>query len=142
MSKGKLVSLLYEIIRFGIVGFISFLFDWGTMMLALRVFLNSQPTASSIAISTTAGFVIGVMVNYLLSVKFVFKASAEKGYGKDYKSKAVFLIIAVIGLILTQVIMNVGVVQLLYNETVVKVGATFIVMIWNYISRKVFIFKD
>ncbi|MDR1689916.1 MAG: GtrA family protein [Clostridiales bacterium] len=142
MDNAKLKSLFFEIIRFGIVGFVSFLFDWAVLMLVLHVFLRSQLTEINIAISTAAGFIIGVTVNYLLSVWFVFKASAQKGHGKSSKARVIFLVSAVIGLLLTQLIMNFGVIKLGFNETLVKIAATCIVMVWNYLSRKLLIFKN
>jgi putative flippase GtrA len=133
--------LFFEILRFGIVGGVSFLVDWSVLMLVLKLIFGGAESVTSITVSTAAGFVVGVTVNYILSIAFVFR-NAKEGAGRDAKSAILFLVIAVIGLVLTQLIMNFGVLALGYNETLVKIAATLIVMVWNYISRKTLIFKS
>ncbi len=137
----KYKGLFFELMRFGIVGGVSFVFDWGTLMLVLHLVLGGEKTSGTIAIATAAGFIVGVTVNYILSVLFVFK-NAREGAGKGVRAMTVFLAGAVVGLLLTQAIMNFGTIQLGYNETLVKIGATLIVMVWNYVSRKLLIFRS
>lgn len=137
----KYKPILLEMMRFGLVGFISFLFDWGVLELVLAFVFQGEKTNFSITVATAAGFVVGVSVNYFLSVVFVFKA-AKSGAGKNARAAVIFLIGAAIGLLLTQIIMNLGTIRLGFNQTPVKVIATGIVMIWNYLFRKIFIFNE
>lgn len=142
MSKliEKYKPLFFELVRFGIVGVISFVFDWGFLRLTLFLGFDNVKTTASIMVSTAVGFTVGVTVNYLLSVLFVFKA-AKNGAGKDVKSAVIFLIASAIGGVITELIMHFGTITLGYNEDATKVVATLIVMMWNYISRKLLIFK-
>ena len=132
---GKYRALFWELLRFGLVGAISFLFDYGTLMLVRFLGFN-------LVIATAAGFMVGVTVNYILSVIFVFRAA--KGKGRDTKAVILFLMIAMVGLFLTEVLMHLG--EVVFGDgdwavTATKIAATLIVMFWNYISRKLLIFK-
>jgi len=138
IQKNK--PLIFEVLRFCVVGGISFLFDLAVLNLIVELAFRGADTTVSIAVSNTAGFLVGVTVNYLLSVLFVFK-SAKEGAGKDKKSALIFLVCAAIGLLLNWAIMELGVIRLGINRSVMKVAATMIVMVWNYLSRKVLIFK-
>ena len=147
----KYRELFWEIFRFGLVGGVSFIFDGGTLML-IRGFvfggrehiinlLGSAPDVN-LLIATVLGFAVGVTVNYVLSVLFVFNAA--KGKAKSKRAMIVFLLGAIIGLVLTAVIVQLGAAIFGGSDLaviLVKVFATFIVMFWNYISRKIFIFK-
>ncbi|MDR3092197.1 MAG: GtrA family protein [Clostridiales bacterium] len=132
-------ALFGEFFRFGVVGFVSFLADYAALMATLRIWLSGAATEKNLAIATFVGFIFGVSINYLLSVVFVFKDAQG---GNSAKDKALFVVLAAGGLALTQLIMNVGVIRLGFGETVTKIAATCIVMVYNYVSRKIFIFRS
>jgi len=143
-------GLFWEMLRFAIVGVISFILDTAVLVLVLRVVFNGPENPvmlagftfdSHLAIATAAGFALGVTVNYILSVLFVFQ-TAKEGKGRGLKAMILFLIIAVIGLILTEWIMHIGMSGMGFLELPVKIAATVIVTGWNYISRKLLIFKS
>jgi Predicted membrane protein len=137
-------SLILEFLRFGIVGVISFIADAGVLYLFLRVVFKQpeiQPDVNLLFISTTLGFIVGVIVNYILSVIFVFTSAKQSGKGKSTKSFIIFVIISVIGLLMTNGLMYLFVDKFKIYDMIAKVIATTIVMVWNYIGRKVFIFK-
>lgn len=136
----KYKPLFFELMRFGIVGVISFLFDAGTLKLTLQLAFHNIETPGSIFVSTAVGFIVGVTVNYILSIFFVFRA-AKKGAGRDKKSALIFLVASAIGLIITELIMHYGTLRLQVDVLLIKVVATLITMIWNYLSRKLLIFR-
>ncbi|MDR1892615.1 MAG: GtrA family protein [Oscillospiraceae bacterium] len=148
----KYRELFWELFRFGLVGGISFLFDYGTLMLFLQVFFSGGDRDIQLLgftfdlflfIATAVGFIVGVTVNYILSILFVFKA-AKDGKGRSKKAMLVFLIGAVIGFFLTVALVQVGAAFFgngAMAVTCVKVAATIVVMFWNYITRKIFIFR-
>lgn len=136
-------NLLNQILKFGIVGLFCFFIDFGiTTGLANLLGVHYL-------ISKFLGFVISAVVNYLLSIKFVFTQKKEMDKKKEF---TVFLILSAIGLVINEIVMyvcidgiyaNSAALQgLLTRETVVSLSAiiaTGVVMVYNFISRKLFL---
>lgn len=140
MDKEKYIKLFKEFIRYVIVGGISFLADTGTLTL-FEEFIFTQKEGAGLFISTAAGFIVGLIVNYILSLIFVFKSSENERSGKDVKSFIVFTIVGIIGLGLTEIGMYVGVTLLSLHYIFTKIIVAAIVLVWNYAGRKILIFK-
>ena len=96
------------------------------------------------------GFTISVIINYILSMKFVFERKEDLSRRKEF---VIFLILSLIGLGLNEVILlacravyEASVVLMnIFGDTywfaVSKIVATAIVMVYNFISRKIFLEK-
>ena len=89
-------NLLNQIIKFGIVGLFCFLIDFGittgfTNLLGIHYL-----------ISKFLGFVVSAVVNYLLSIKFVFTQKKEMDKKKEF---TVFLILSAFGLLINEIVM-------------------------------------
>lgn len=142
----KYHSLLWEIFRFCVVGFIATAVDYALFILFNKVILPKEMFLGkwdlNIGLATTVGFIGGVIVNYLLSVYYVFKNVKNKEEAKSTKNKIVFVVLGTIGLFIGLGIMQFGVVDLEWNESIVFVLKTGIVLVFNYITRKIFIFKS
>ena len=109
----------------------------------------------SLILSTAFGFCAGLTVNWLLSITFVFKQVSDEKQSRSKKSFAIFTIIGVIGLGITQLGMFLGVNFLpeitLFSSTtflgeswtwwISKVIMTCLVLVWNYVGRKLLVFK-
>ena len=115
-----------------IVGGLSFIADAGLLWLI-------SLTGLHYLVCAIFGFLLGVYVNYILSVMFVFKQKAVVGKLGEI---VIYLIIGTIGLAMTAGIMWLftEIVGLFYMVS--KVIATLIVFIWNFVSRKVFLYKE
>ena len=124
-------KLIKQLLKFGVVGIIAFFIDYGAMMLFTEV-LGINYLKSS-----TLSFIITVIFNYIASIKFVF----EVGLKQTLKDAAVFIGLSIIGLIINEIIMYIGVDRLLIDYKITKIGATALVMIFNFITRKIFIEK-
>ncbi len=90
-------------------------------------------------ISATAGFTVGLIVNYSLATKFVFKES------KLSSKKAEFIIFSIIGI--GGLIFTIGLMWLLtdyfsVHYTMSKAVAVVTVFLWNFYARKVILFRD
>lgn len=125
-------SLLCQILRFGFVGGSAFVIDYGVMILLTEVF------GINYLISSTISFCVSVIYNYILSVKWVFNVTGERNQTQDL---SVFMILSVIGLGINQLIMWVTVDCFDIHYMISKIGATAVVMVYNFITRKIFLEK-
>lgn len=136
----KYQKLFWEFFRYAIVGGIAFLADGGTLFI-FKEFIFTEETKVSLFAATAAGFIAGLIVNYVLSIIFVFRKSENNSSGKGFKAFAVFAVIGVIGLGLTELGMYAGVYLIKWNYLIVKVIVAALVLIWNYCGRKIFVFN-
>lgn len=125
-------KLIEQMIKFGFVGFLCFFIDYGIM-----VFLT-EIVKINYLISSGCSFSVSVIVNYILSIKYVF--DADKNANK-FKEFFIFLILSIGGLIINQIVMWVAVDGIGIHYMVSKIGATAIVMVYNFVTRKKFIEK-
>ena len=130
-----------EFFRYVLVGGLAFLIDAGTLYL-MQTYLLYPWGTTGILISTAIGFIVGLVFNYILSNLYVFKKIDNKVKKQPVRSFIIFAIIGIIGLILTEIGMYAGVKLCGQNYYMfVKVVVATVVLLWNYIARKVFIFK-
>lgn len=122
-------KLVLQIIKFTIVGVIAFIIDYGTLIILKELF------KINLFISTELAFIFSVIINYYLSVKYVFNVNNKNN------NFIPFIILSFIGLILTELIMYVGVKKINKSYLIVKIIATIIVMIFNFITRKILLEK-
>jgi len=131
--------LILEFVRYAVVGGIAFLADFGALVACQE--LGLKEFQAGLYLSTALGFVVGLIVNYVLSLIFVFTQAKDKGKGRSVGAFLVFAIIGIIGLGLTEFGMWLGTAVLSWNYMIVKVLVTGAVLFWNYIGRKVTIFR-
>ena len=124
--------LFTQIFHFGIVGFLCFFIDYGLLLLFTEVF------GISYLISSALSFTVSVFINYLLSLTFVFDAKKDANKLNEF---IVFVVLSVIGLGINQLLMWFIVEKLHIMYQIAKIGVTAIVMIYNFISRKLFLEK-
>ena len=117
-------ELINQIGKFFVVGIIATVIDYVILIICKE--LIGLP----ILLSTSIAFVISLIFNYILSTKWVFKVSSSR------KKSILFILFSIIGLLLTEFIMWLLNIKLLINYLIVKVIATAIVMVFNFITRK------
>ena len=122
--------LVQQMVRFGIVGIVSFLLDF-ILMIVLK-----EGAHMNIFIATTLSYTISVIFNYKVSTIFVFIVDPSKGKNQIFIT---FLILSFIALILNEVLMMGFVGILLINYAIAKILATMNVTVFNFITRKLFI---
>lgn len=125
-------KLLLQIIKFGGVGALCFVIDYGIL------FVLTEFVGLYYLLSSAISFTISVIVNYILSILFVFDTNTENNGIRNF---VLFVIFSIIGLLLTTGIMKLGVDILSWNYMFVKIFATGIVMVYNFITRKLFLEK-
>ena len=129
INKLKSNKLFQQIFKFGIVGGIAFVIDYVIMVIAKELI------GLNVLISAALGFVVSVIFNYIASIKWVFDVNKEKDEKRNF---ILFIIFSIIGLILTEIIMWFGTDVVNISYLIVKIIATAIVMVFNFITRKIF----
>ena len=123
-------TLLAQLAKFGVVGVIATVIDFGVMNLL------HYGLPLDILIANTAGFIISLVFNYAASMKFVFEHRDGMSRTREF---TIFLILSVIGLLLNDgivLILNKGVAL---EANIAKIAATALVMIYNFVTRKIFL---
>lgn len=125
-------KLIDQIFKFGIIGALAFVIDYGIMILLTEVFNVNYLISSGIS------FMISVIFNYICSMKYVFVSRDDMSKQKEF---IIFVILSVIGLGINQIIMWLMVDKLGIFYAIVKLFATAVVMVWNFVTRKIFLEK-
>lgn len=117
----------FPIARYACVGGIAFVVDW-TMLCLLTEALELH-----YLVGATAGFVCGLVLNYIFCLSWVFAGHTVRSHAAEF---TVFAIIGAVGLLLNDLLMwlftEVG--HLIYFQS--KVAAAGLVFFWNYFARK------
>lgn len=130
MNDKKKKNLLQQILRFAVVGGGAFAIDYGVMILLTEAF------GINYLISSAISFTVSVIFNYVLSVHWVFNVTEDRSQTQDF---LVFIVLSVIGLGINQLIMWLCVDKLGIFYMISKIGATAVVMVYNFITRKIFL---
>ena len=125
-------KLLNQIFKFIIVGGIATVIDY------IIFFIMHDILHIGTLVSNIMSFSISVIYNYIASVKWVFDVDKDKDKKQQF---IIFIVLSVIGLGI-----NTGIVYLLIDvlkvySLISKVVATGIVMVFNFITRKIFLEK-
>ena len=124
-------KLFKQLFRFGVVGGLAFLIDAGLLYI-LTEFCHIYYLISSVI-----SFIVSLAFNYVLSIIWVFDVKKKQ----TYKEVLLFTILSVVGLGINQLVMFLGVDLLNIYYMLCKIISTIIVMIYNFITRKIFIEK-
>ena len=135
------MNLIKQIFKFGIVGVICFIFEY----IMYRLFKSFM----SLYIALVISFTLSTILNYLLSLKFVFDSKRTN----KKKEFIVFVILSIGGLLLNEICMYLGV-EIIYAYIANFISKSFaenysfkfittgIVMVYNFITRKLFLEKE
>ena len=140
-------KLIDQILKFGVVGIISFIVDF-VITMAVSTGLRQgagMGTSQAALIGAFFGFVVSVIVNYILSMKYVFERRDDLDRKKEF-------IIFVFGLGINELIIlfcidivyaNWAWLHALVGATLATAGAkivaTAVVMVYNFVTRKIFL---
>lgn len=122
-------NLIKQILKFGVVGGIAFVIDYGLFALLTQIGMHYL-------IAQVISFCVSLAFNYIASIKWVFNAKKQ-----TVKETIIFIVLSVIGLGINELLLYIGVDKMGYHELIVKLVATFIVMVYNFITRKLIIEK-
>lgn len=126
----KLKKIISQMFRFGIIGVISTAIDFALLYLFTNVFRIYY------LLSATLSFSLSLIFNYIFNMRFVFK---RKEHMKRQIECIVFVLLSLIGLGINAFLMWILVEYIHVFYMAAKVLATAVVMVWNFVSRKVFL---
>lgn len=123
---------IVQLFRYFFVGGAAFIVDFGSLYILTDIF------GIYYLISAAIAFILGLIVNYLLSISWVFNQRTMDNRLSEF---TVFTIIGVIGLGLNEVLIwfFTGYIGLFY--LVSKIIAAVIILFWNFFARKYALFK-
>jgi len=157
-------KLLKQIAKFGVVGGLAFLIDFAVYTIVCK----TVPGQYSYLFAGICGFTVSLIFNYIASMAFVFERKENANKKTEF---VIFLVLSLIGMGLNTILLWLyvdilaGKVQWIYNiheaiynwltsvnitffaevkefiEICAKIFATAIVMVYNFISRKIFLEK-
>ncbi|MBP3686541.1 MAG: GtrA family protein [Clostridia bacterium] len=123
----KLTDLFFQLLRFGAVGVICFLIDY------LLMLLLTEACGVAYLLSCGISFTVSAVVNYVLSMRFVFSRTVEMDRRVEF---LLFFLMSAVGLVLTELLMLLFVESFTVHYALAKIVVTAIVMAYNFISRK------
>ncbi len=123
----RIKALIGQMFRFGMTGGICFLIDYFLMVILTEFF------GLYYLISSIISFSISTIVNYLLSLHFVFDSNNTTRKWKEFTE---FALLSGIGLGFNTLLMWLFTSRAGWHYMISKIIVTAIVMIYNFISRK------
>ena len=133
LFKAPTESTFIQLFRYGFVGGLAFLVDYGTMVLL------TEFAGMHYLLAATISFILGLITNYLLSITWVFNQHKLNNRWVEF---LLFAFIGVVGLGLNDAIMFLCTERCGIHYTLSKIIATATVFFWNFLARKLILFKQ
>jgi putative flippase GtrA len=128
LLSNKTDNLFIQLFRYTFVGGFAFVVDFGLL------YLLTDYAGLHYQCSAALSFLAGLMVNYLLSIRWVFHATDEQR--NQLFDFGMFAAIGVVGLLLNALIIYVCTEWLGVYYLLSKIISTIIVFLWNFLGRK------
>ena len=125
-------STRVQLMRYLVVGGVAFAVDFTVLVVLAESFHVGHLVAAGI------GFFVGLLVNYQLSVVWVFR---HRSLSNRYAEFVVFAMVGLIGLGWTELILFGGTDMLGLDYRISKILAVMVVLFWNFGMRKILLFR-
>ena len=140
MVKQKLNTILkqetertiIQLFRYVFVGGAAFIVDFGTLFILTDFF------GIYYLISAAIAFILGLIVNYILSISWVFNNRKLDNSTLEF---GVFTLIGIVGLGLNEVFIWFFTAEVGFYYLISKIISAVIVLFWNFFARKYVLFK-
>lgn len=133
MTRGYFMKKLFlQIFKFVIVGGLSFVLDFILYYIFTRFLSINEMT------SQVMSFSISLIFNYMMSMRYVF---VSKDSLKKHHEFMIFVTLSVLGAGLNWLLFYLMVYVLSINDLITKIIVAGIVMVFNFVTRKLFIEK-
>jgi len=130
--KGRTNNTLLQLLRYTFVGGFAFLIDFGTLLI-LTEYLHIY-----YLVSAGIAFIIGLILNYVMSVNWVFNSRAIENPIAEF---LLFTIIGVIGLGFNEVFLWILTEVFAIYYLVSKIITSILIYFWNFFARKTLLFN-
>ena len=138
-------KLIFEFLRYAVVGGISAVVDMGVNYAMLFYILNgTKDDKGLVAISVASGFAVGLIVNFILSNIFVFNEAEQREKGKTAGAFLIYVLVGVVGFGITEGLTILGTLFIGDSGMWYLLLTCFvkgIVLIWNYVGRKILVYR-
>ena len=128
-------SLMGQFLRYLVTGGFAFVADFGLFALCLYGF------GWHYLLANLVGLVAGLVLNYLMSILWVFTACKRILKTQKGIEFVLFALVGIAGVGINQVLMYLMVDGLGLNEMLSKMVAAVLVLMWNFGARKLILFK-
>ncbi|WP_413825957.1 MULTISPECIES: GtrA family protein [unclassified Methanobrevibacter] len=128
LLKEKTDNLLLQFFRYIFVGGTAFVIDFG-LLYVFTSYLNIY-----YLISAVLSFLISVLVNYVMSTKWVFNQDNINNKLVEFN---LFILISTIGLVFTEIILYLLTDICGIYYMISKIIASILVLFWNFSARRV-----
>lgn len=125
-------ATLMQLCRYTLVGAIAFVFDYSAL------FVFTHYLGVHYLISAGIGFCIGLCVNYVLSIRWVFSRRSIRSKNLEL---FIFSLIGIAGLGLNELFIWFFTEIVRFHYLVSKMISTVVVYLWNFFARKYSLFR-
>ncbi len=132
VPPARLLRFLRDMVRYGAASVFALALDYGVLVTLTKGFGVDYLQAAAV------GFLFGLMLIYLLSVRYVFEARRARAPRLEM---AGFLATGLIGLLLTEGLMHLFVSSFCFSLTIAKAATAGFVFLFNFVSRRSLLFK-
>lgn len=133
LLTSKTDNTLIQLFRYFFVGGFAFIVDYGSL------FILTDYCGVKYLISAAIAFLLGLLINYLISILWVFNKGTVTNRWVEF---LIFAFIGLIGLGLNEAIMYIGSDMLGLHYMISKLCSTGIVFFWNFFARKIILYKQ
>jgi putative flippase GtrA len=130
--KGKANTTSLQLFRYTFVGGFAFIVDFGTLFILTEYFHIYYLISAGIA------FIFGLILNYYLSVRWVF---SHRVFENRLIEFLLFSLIGLIGLGFNELFLWILTDILVIYYLLSKIITVFIVYLWNFFARKLTLFN-
>ena len=132
LFREKTDNTFFQLIRYTFVGGLAFLIDFGAL------YILTEFDHFHYLLSAGIAFILGLLTNYLLSIRWVFATRIIRDKKLEF---IIFAVIGLIGLGLNEFFLWTFTDLLDIHYLVSKILTTMLVYLWNFFARKLILFR-
>lgn len=133
-QRSSLFQLVFQAVRYGAAAFLGFLADYAALWL-----LTTFCPAVHYLISAVIAFVLGLAVNYIIGVTFVFHRTKVHSRAAELSG---FLIISLVALGINELALWCGTELLRFPLMLSKVFTGALTFLWNFFARRFILYPE